>query len=267
MSKSSFMGARLQNDSSSPCRSCRKHQMVIVAAKQVTKFISFPGVHCEWLLSVSNKETTVDSYLSQIAIGPQSWINNGSQTSSCQHTPLKAWPTKLTIKWWILSQPILQKNLNLVSQRFRWTRWSHLSRCPCVLQIPSEKLQRAGKVLRNAILSRAPHMIRDRKYHLKTYRYVGLQFCLYFWKIMCLQVLGEAFCGCGVDLQKITLSIFKPPHSKYTVNSVFTCVLQTVLCRHRAGGLAGAAERLCAHSLPCCRDVAGTTRRRGAKSW
>uniref|UniRef100_H2S0N1 Rap guanine nucleotide exchange factor 4b n=1 Tax=Takifugu rubripes TaxID=31033 RepID=H2S0N1_TAKRU len=32
------------------------------------------------------------------------------------------------------------------------------------------KLQRAGKVLRNAILSRAPHMIRDRKYHLKTYR-------------------------------------------------------------------------------------------------
>uniref|UniRef100_A0A7N8XL31 Rap guanine nucleotide exchange factor 4-like n=1 Tax=Mastacembelus armatus TaxID=205130 RepID=A0A7N8XL31_9TELE len=36
--------------------------------------------------------------------------------------------------------------------------------------IPSEKLQRAGKVLRNAILSRAPHMIRDRKYHLKTYR-------------------------------------------------------------------------------------------------
>ncbi|XP_068425525.1 rap guanine nucleotide exchange factor 4-like [Clinocottus analis] len=37
-------------------------------------------------------------------------------------------------------------------------------------KIPSEKLHRAGKVLRNAILSRAPHMIRDRKYHLKTYR-------------------------------------------------------------------------------------------------
>uniref|UniRef100_A0A8D3E7G9 Rap guanine nucleotide exchange factor 4-like n=1 Tax=Scophthalmus maximus TaxID=52904 RepID=A0A8D3E7G9_SCOMX len=37
-------------------------------------------------------------------------------------------------------------------------------------KIPSEKLQRTGKVLRNAILSRAPHMIRDRKYHLKTYR-------------------------------------------------------------------------------------------------
>uniref|UniRef100_A0A8C8K7M8 Rap guanine nucleotide exchange factor 4 n=1 Tax=Oncorhynchus tshawytscha TaxID=74940 RepID=A0A8C8K7M8_ONCTS len=35
---------------------------------------------------------------------------------------------------------------------------------------PSEKLQRGGKVMRNAILSRAPHMIRDRKYHLKTYR-------------------------------------------------------------------------------------------------
>uniref|UniRef100_A0A3Q3E937 Rap guanine nucleotide exchange factor 4b n=1 Tax=Labrus bergylta TaxID=56723 RepID=A0A3Q3E937_9LABR len=39
-----------------------------------------------------------------------------------------------------------------------------------LMLIPSEKLQRAGKVLRNAILSRAPHMIRDRKYHLKTYR-------------------------------------------------------------------------------------------------
>ncbi|XP_051815156.1 rap guanine nucleotide exchange factor 4 [Acanthochromis polyacanthus] len=37
-------------------------------------------------------------------------------------------------------------------------------------KVPSEKLLRAGKVLRNAILSRAPHMIRDRKYHLKTYR-------------------------------------------------------------------------------------------------
>ncbi|XP_036732815.2 rap guanine nucleotide exchange factor 4 isoform X3 [Manis pentadactyla] len=37
-------------------------------------------------------------------------------------------------------------------------------------KIPSEKILRAGKILRNAILSRAPHMIRDRKYHLKTYR-------------------------------------------------------------------------------------------------
>uniref|UniRef100_A0A665WWY1 Rap guanine nucleotide exchange factor 4 n=1 Tax=Echeneis naucrates TaxID=173247 RepID=A0A665WWY1_ECHNA len=36
--------------------------------------------------------------------------------------------------------------------------------------VPSEKILRAGKILRNAILSRAPHMIRDRKYHLKTYR-------------------------------------------------------------------------------------------------
>uniref|UniRef100_A0A8C4ZTB2 Rap guanine nucleotide exchange factor 4 n=1 Tax=Gadus morhua TaxID=8049 RepID=A0A8C4ZTB2_GADMO len=41
---------------------------------------------------------------------------------------------------------------------------------PIHVFVPSEKLQRAGKVLRNAILSRAPHMIRDRKYHLKTYR-------------------------------------------------------------------------------------------------
>ncbi|XP_041857922.1 rap guanine nucleotide exchange factor 4 isoform X5 [Melanotaenia boesemani] len=38
------------------------------------------------------------------------------------------------------------------------------------VQVPSEKILRAGRILRNAILSRAPHMIRDRKYHLKTYR-------------------------------------------------------------------------------------------------
>ncbi|XP_071977810.1 rap guanine nucleotide exchange factor 4 isoform X3 [Engystomops pustulosus] len=37
-------------------------------------------------------------------------------------------------------------------------------------KVPSERILRAGKTLRNAILSRAPHMIRDRKYHLKTYR-------------------------------------------------------------------------------------------------
>ncbi|XP_036422332.1 rap guanine nucleotide exchange factor 4 isoform X1 [Colossoma macropomum] len=39
-----------------------------------------------------------------------------------------------------------------------------------IIQVPSEKILWAGKVLRNAILSQAPHMIRDRKYHLKTYR-------------------------------------------------------------------------------------------------
>uniref|UniRef100_A0A8C7R8V1 Rap guanine nucleotide exchange factor 4 n=1 Tax=Oncorhynchus mykiss TaxID=8022 RepID=A0A8C7R8V1_ONCMY len=37
-------------------------------------------------------------------------------------------------------------------------------------KVPSEKIMRAGKVLRDAILSRAPHIIRDRMYHLKTYR-------------------------------------------------------------------------------------------------
>ncbi|XP_033880002.3 rap guanine nucleotide exchange factor 4 isoform X1 [Acipenser ruthenus] len=44
--------------------------------------------------------------------------------------------------------------------------------CPSktITQVPSEKILRAGKILRNAILSRAPHMIRDRKYHLKTYK-------------------------------------------------------------------------------------------------
>uniref|UniRef100_A0A3Q2QE72 Rap guanine nucleotide exchange factor 4 n=1 Tax=Fundulus heteroclitus TaxID=8078 RepID=A0A3Q2QE72_FUNHE len=38
------------------------------------------------------------------------------------------------------------------------------------VQVPCEKILRAGKILHNAILSRAPHMIRDRKYHLQTYR-------------------------------------------------------------------------------------------------
>ncbi|XP_016122435.1 rap guanine nucleotide exchange factor 4-like [Sinocyclocheilus grahami] len=37
-------------------------------------------------------------------------------------------------------------------------------------KVPSEQILRAEKVLRNAVLARAPHMIRDRKYHLKTYR-------------------------------------------------------------------------------------------------
>ncbi|RXN07140.1 rap guanine nucleotide exchange factor 4-like protein [Labeo rohita] len=37
-------------------------------------------------------------------------------------------------------------------------------------KVPSEKILRAGMVLRNTILSRAPQMIRDRKYHLKTYK-------------------------------------------------------------------------------------------------
>ncbi|XP_070098108.1 rap guanine nucleotide exchange factor 4 isoform X5 [Equus caballus] len=47
---------------------------------------------------------------------------------------------------------------------------SNNDRIPDKENVPSEKILRAGKILRNAILSRAPHMIRDRKYHLKTYR-------------------------------------------------------------------------------------------------
>uniref|UniRef100_A0A8C1UU48 Rap guanine nucleotide exchange factor 4 n=1 Tax=Cyprinus carpio TaxID=7962 RepID=A0A8C1UU48_CYPCA len=63
------------------------------------------------------------------------------------------------------------------------SKYKHLAFTSCVMcrvvyaclslfvsQVPSEKILRAGKVLRNNILSRAPHMIRDRKYHLKTYR-------------------------------------------------------------------------------------------------
>uniref|UniRef100_A0A8C6Q7V1 Rap guanine nucleotide exchange factor 4 n=1 Tax=Nothobranchius furzeri TaxID=105023 RepID=A0A8C6Q7V1_NOTFU len=47
-----------------------------------------------------------------------------------------------------------------------------------------EKLRRAGKVLRNAILSRAPHMIRDRKYHLKTYKQCCVGTELVDWLVM-----------------------------------------------------------------------------------
>uniref|UniRef100_A0A672T717 Rap guanine nucleotide exchange factor 4-like n=1 Tax=Sinocyclocheilus grahami TaxID=75366 RepID=A0A672T717_SINGR len=54
------------------------------------------------------------------------------------------------------------------------SKYKHLVVYVClslfVSQVPSEKILRAGKVLRNTILSRAPHIIRDRKYHLKTYR-------------------------------------------------------------------------------------------------
>ncbi|KAM4698427.1 rap guanine nucleotide exchange factor 4 isoform 2-T2 [Rhinophrynus dorsalis] len=45
-----------------------------------------------------------------------------------------------------------------------------LRQAKTITEVPSERILRAGKTLRHAILSRAPHMIRDRKYHLKTYR-------------------------------------------------------------------------------------------------
>uniref|UniRef100_A0A8C1QS02 Rap guanine nucleotide exchange factor (GEF) 4 n=1 Tax=Cyprinus carpio TaxID=7962 RepID=A0A8C1QS02_CYPCA len=43
-------------------------------------------------------------------------------------------------------------------------------RMPDKEHLNNKKILRASKVLRNTILSRAPHIIRDRKYHLKTYR-------------------------------------------------------------------------------------------------
>ncbi|XP_078142172.1 rap guanine nucleotide exchange factor 4 isoform X3 [Centroberyx gerrardi] len=52
-----------------------------------------------------------------------------------------------------------------------------------ISQVPSEKILQAGKVLRHAILSRAPHMIRDRKYHLKTYRQCCVGTELVDWQI------------------------------------------------------------------------------------
>uniref|UniRef100_A0A8C3GA37 Rap guanine nucleotide exchange factor 4 n=1 Tax=Cyclopterus lumpus TaxID=8103 RepID=A0A8C3GA37_CYCLU len=51
------------------------------------------------------------------------------------------------------------------------------------IYVPSEKILLAGKILRNAILSRAPHMIRDRKYHLKTYRQCCVGTELVDWQI------------------------------------------------------------------------------------
>ncbi|KAM7407442.1 hypothetical protein PAMA_003255 [Pampus argenteus] len=53
----------------------------------------------------------------------------------------------------------------------------------CISQVPSENILRAGKILRNAILSRAPHMIRDRKFHLKTYRQCCVGTELVDWQI------------------------------------------------------------------------------------
>ncbi|ESO82181.1 hypothetical protein LOTGIDRAFT_135052, partial [Lottia gigantea] len=38
------------------------------------------------------------------------------------------------------------------------------------LRAPSQRLARAGRILRTMLLCRAPHMIRDRKLHLRTYR-------------------------------------------------------------------------------------------------
>ncbi|WAQ93674.1 RPGF4-like protein [Mya arenaria] len=39
-----------------------------------------------------------------------------------------------------------------------------------ITQVPSDRLAHAGHVLRTVLLARAPHMIRDRKFHLRTYR-------------------------------------------------------------------------------------------------
>ncbi|XP_034042266.1 rap guanine nucleotide exchange factor 4-like isoform X1 [Thalassophryne amazonica] len=50
-------------------------------------------------------------------------------------------------------------------------------------KVPSEKILRAGKILRNAVLSTAPHIIRDRKYHLKTYRHCCMGTELVDWQL------------------------------------------------------------------------------------
>ena len=47
--------------------------------------------------------------------------------------------------------------------------WSYQQR-HVSMQVPSEQLLRAGDVLRTVVLTRAPHMIRDRTFHQRTYR-------------------------------------------------------------------------------------------------
>lgn len=133
-------------------------------------------------------------------------------------------PPRLRLKLEMWAPTLLEHNISRV---LLW-----------VLQVPSEKLQRAGKVLRNAILSRAPHMIRDRKYHLKTYRCV-LQINPFGSKCFSMDRLSPVFKACDN-------------------------MLQTMLRRDGAGGLVSDAECLCAHTLPCCWDVAGAARRRSA---
>ena len=56
-----------------------------------------------------------------------------------------------------------------------WTPLTHqratmILRKLAITQVPSERLARAGHVLRTVLLMRAPHMISDRKLHLRTYR-------------------------------------------------------------------------------------------------
>uniref|UniRef100_A0A8C3Y380 Rap guanine nucleotide exchange factor 4 n=1 Tax=Catharus ustulatus TaxID=91951 RepID=A0A8C3Y380_CATUS len=85
-------------------------------------------------------------YMSGLLTPPYGVMETGSNNDSKYE--------KLGIRWWT---PLIDP---------------HISHHPTktITQVPSEKILRAGKILRNTILSRAPHMIRDRKYHLKTYR-------------------------------------------------------------------------------------------------
>uniref|UniRef100_A0A3Q3JFR8 Rap guanine nucleotide exchange factor (GEF) 4 n=1 Tax=Monopterus albus TaxID=43700 RepID=A0A3Q3JFR8_MONAL len=68
----------------------------------------------------------------------------------------------------------LSELLRIEKREFR-SLWEKYHQCMTGLLappygVPSEKVMHAGRILRNAILSQAPHMIRDRKYHLKIYR-------------------------------------------------------------------------------------------------
>uniref|UniRef100_A0A8U7MLE9 Rap guanine nucleotide exchange factor 4 n=1 Tax=Corvus moneduloides TaxID=1196302 RepID=A0A8U7MLE9_CORMO len=85
-------------------------------------------------------------YMSGLLTPPYGVMETGSNNDSKYE--------KLDIRWWT---PLIDP---------------HIPHHPTktITQVPSEKILRAGKILRNTILSRAPHMIRDRKYHLKTYR-------------------------------------------------------------------------------------------------
>lgn len=73
-----------------------------------------------------------------------------------------------------LSGPLAElglEKLNIEPQLPRKTEHTHsVNPALPITQEPSEKLAHAGKVLRTVLLSRAPTMVRDRKFHLRTYR-------------------------------------------------------------------------------------------------
>ncbi|KAK2144439.1 hypothetical protein LSH36_757g01001 [Paralvinella palmiformis] len=78
----------------------------------------------------------------------------------------------------VLGNPAKQKdnNIDILPPNSNQTTRRHLDKedmpnpAAPITATPSEELERAGHVIRTVILAHSPHMIRDRKYHLRTYR-------------------------------------------------------------------------------------------------